>query len=295
MRKALFLLLFPLSLPAFSQRITGKITDTAGNPVEYVNVGVENSQTGIISDENGRFSLVIPESLDSANLYVSHISYETKLIPLAELRQHGNTPFAIQLNVRAFDIPEILVRAGRPRYRRVDATRISMIYPGFWTVYKNEQSIPSEIGETASVSDFLRESGTILSIKNSMTIEKLNFHINSASDSLLVRINVYALSDSVFTPLHVRPFYVMITPTRRGESYEVDLSEGVIVAPVGKIVVGIQQIRAYGDITVIGVPVRRGEAYHRTASSYTSFTQDNIFGSENIYIDMSVFGRLLPQ
>ena len=284
MRKALFLLLFPLTLPAFSQRITGKITDTAGNPVEYVNIGVENSQTGMISDENGRFSLTVPDSLASANLYISHISYETKLIPVRELPAEE---FIIELTQRAFAVPEIVVRPGR--YRKVEPPVFDLLFPtpGYWTIYTKER-LAAEGKDEDSVGDYLRELGASFRIKDPMLIDKVYFEVSSATDSLLIRVNAYSIeNDTVFTPLHTLPLYVMITPTAHPEEYAVDVSEAMIVAPAGKILITLQQIRPYGGVTYIRLPARSGTIYSRTASDYT-FKFGNYY-----YPDMSFSGRVL--
>ena len=74
------LLLFFLSDTSFAQahRISGKITDTAQQPLSYVSIKVNGLQTGTVSNEEGKFSLTLnPKKYE---LIISLIGYKTKTI-----------------------------------------------------------------------------------------------------------------------------------------------------------------------------------------------------------------------
>ena len=60
--------------------LSGAVTDSAsGAPLPYVNVRLEGSETGVVTDANGRFSL--PVSSDGVTtISVSMVGYETKLV-----------------------------------------------------------------------------------------------------------------------------------------------------------------------------------------------------------------------
>jgi TonB-linked SusC/RagA family outer membrane protein len=78
MRK--FLLLFPLlllTIGLFGQRtVTGKVSDTAGEPLIGANVFVKGSTVGTVTDFNGMYSIVIPQGYDM--LIISYTGYTTQ-------------------------------------------------------------------------------------------------------------------------------------------------------------------------------------------------------------------------
>jgi hypothetical protein len=78
MRK--FLLLFPLlllTLGLFGQRtVTGKVTDSSGQPLIGANVFVKGSTVGTVTDFDGMYSITIPEGYDM--LIISYTGYATQ-------------------------------------------------------------------------------------------------------------------------------------------------------------------------------------------------------------------------
>ncbi len=62
--------------------IQGKIVDEKGEPVPYVNIGIENTYIGTISEMNGGFELKIPEKFITEVIRFSSIGYKKILIPI---------------------------------------------------------------------------------------------------------------------------------------------------------------------------------------------------------------------
>ena len=84
----LFLLTTQLSL---GQTITGKITESSnGKPLVGATVVVPGTPNGAITDQDGKFSIQVPEGKES--IRVSFIGYVTQLIEL-----EGRTSIDIQL------------------------------------------------------------------------------------------------------------------------------------------------------------------------------------------------------
>lgn len=293
MRLLLFFCLFSLFLSAAqAQRIAGSIVDRQGRSVEYVNVGVEGTQTGVVSDGQGRFALTIPDSLAGGTLYVSHITYEPKRIPLREaLRQGANgEPLTIELAERAFAIPEIVVRPRRPRYRQVGGGGVRVALPPGISIAWGISTERKENQEETAI--LMREHGTVLKIREPLLIEEVSFAVNSCTDSLLFRVNLYQIeNDTVFTPLHRIPFYVLVEPSKKEWIYGVDVSEGTVVARPGNILVSLEQIYSYGKKgSEWFVPVLYfGEARHRDRF------QPEFRRSDPIHMDLQVYGRVLPE
>ncbi|CAL68542.1 SusC/RagA family TonB-linked outer membrane protein [Christiangramia forsetii] len=70
-----------LSLSVFSQqKITGRVTDSSGIALPYVNVILENSSKGTTTNDAGRYSISL-EKL-KGNLEFSSLGYKTQLVPI---------------------------------------------------------------------------------------------------------------------------------------------------------------------------------------------------------------------
>lgn len=64
--------------------VTGRVTDTQGNPMPGVTIQVEGTATGTTTNANGRFALNAP---DNSTLIISSIGYETQTINLGTQNQ----------------------------------------------------------------------------------------------------------------------------------------------------------------------------------------------------------------
>ena len=79
MKKLLLFILFLLPAFVFAQRPTGvlygKISDESGKTIEFVNVAVQNTPYGIVSDARGNYSLTLPADT-LINVVYSFVGYE---------------------------------------------------------------------------------------------------------------------------------------------------------------------------------------------------------------------------
>ncbi|MBN1925768.1 MAG: carboxypeptidase-like regulatory domain-containing protein [Prolixibacteraceae bacterium] len=76
----------PMTLSANNLTITGTILNNKTNePLAYVNVAVEGTYYGSVSNENGRFKLVIPDKLENNSISFSAIGFESKSIPINKI------------------------------------------------------------------------------------------------------------------------------------------------------------------------------------------------------------------
>lgn len=112
----LALLLWLMASPGIAQKvIRGTVTDArTGETLPSANISVDDTFRGTISNENGRYSLGIPDSLLPAGLTVRYIGYQTRTKVIAE-----DTPvqqdFALQPSVTEMD--EIVVTDENPAVR----------------------------------------------------------------------------------------------------------------------------------------------------------------------------------
>jgi len=90
--------------------ITGTILDARrGEPLENVNVLIQGTQQGTATDKAGRF--IIPaESNDTLVLNISHIGYESKVVPVAVPEI---VPLVIKLTETFFEMNSVVITATR--------------------------------------------------------------------------------------------------------------------------------------------------------------------------------------
>ncbi|GLB50127.1 carboxypeptidase-like regulatory domain-containing protein [Neptunitalea lumnitzerae] len=80
----LFLSCF-IYITAFSQSLKGKITDTNNTPISYATVQIGKNY-GVLSNQEGEFSIIIPVTNENSRLEISYMGYETLEIPISNIK-----------------------------------------------------------------------------------------------------------------------------------------------------------------------------------------------------------------
>lgn len=97
--------------------ITGRVLDEeTKKPVPYVNIGILNSSTGTISNEDGSFSIRVPISLMDENLMFSSVSYTQRKIPIESFKNRDLS--IIYLSERTIDLGEVIVSSSSTRRKK---------------------------------------------------------------------------------------------------------------------------------------------------------------------------------
>ncbi|SMO59825.1 DUF5686 and carboxypeptidase-like regulatory domain-containing protein [Fodinibius sediminis] len=116
-KKGGLLLLLLLSVsPALAQKnIKGTVTDArTGEALPAANISVENTYRGTISNENGHYSLLIPDSLLPATLVFRYIGYQTHSLTIGRATP-ARQDIALQPSVT--ELGEIVVTDENPAVR----------------------------------------------------------------------------------------------------------------------------------------------------------------------------------
>lgn len=104
------------SVSSFAQNnitVSGTVEDKTG-PLEGVNVTIQGTNTGTLTDKRGKFSLAVPDR--KASLVISFIGYVTRTIPVG-----GSTTFNITLEAQDKSLNEVVV-IGYGTARKKDLT-----------------------------------------------------------------------------------------------------------------------------------------------------------------------------
>ncbi|HWV65274.1 SusC/RagA family TonB-linked outer membrane protein, partial [Chitinophaga sp.] len=104
----------PPGSPSPTKTITGIVTDSAGTGLPGVTVGIKGTAKGVLTDENGKFSL--PGVTDDDVLSISSIGYLTKQQPVK-----GDIFFRIPLSVTPKSLVEVVV-VGYSTQKKVNLT-----------------------------------------------------------------------------------------------------------------------------------------------------------------------------
>ncbi|MDE5877954.1 MAG: carboxypeptidase-like regulatory domain-containing protein, partial [Muribaculaceae bacterium] len=102
----------PIRLDTWAENITGLVTDENKQPLPYSTVRIMNRKIGCLSDSTGRFSLHV-KGLNDKNdtLLISYLGYETKKIPLRQLREEA--PLSFELSPAPTMLKEVSVYPGK--------------------------------------------------------------------------------------------------------------------------------------------------------------------------------------
>jgi len=119
MRIILFLFAYLITFPSgFAQvLISGHVVSAfSGEALPYVNIGIPGTEFGTISNEDGSFSIRIPEGLQNETIHFSSIGFRPKMYSVSMLSQ--NPVLTVQLQKRVVDLREIEVVGHQSKNRR---------------------------------------------------------------------------------------------------------------------------------------------------------------------------------
>lgn len=92
------------ALQSRNMQITGTVTDENGEPVIGATIQVKGSSQGVITDVDGRYTIVVPS--ESSVLVISFIGYESQ-----EIKVNGKKSINVQLQENVQSLDEVTVVA----------------------------------------------------------------------------------------------------------------------------------------------------------------------------------------
>jgi hypothetical protein len=157
-----------------SIRITGKISCSDKDKLEYVNIGIRGKSFGTTTNKDGLFQLKMPFfDFVKDSLYISFIGYNAKLVPITDFVEGGY--YDIILDKKAYEIREITVKAGKLKTRTYGI---------------------KSVGNMAIIRG--TENAIFVHSNNYPTrVKYLRFALMSNNDSINFRINFYNVKNSM--------------------------------------------------------------------------------------------------
>ena len=185
---AITLLFFAGSLSLFGQTISGTVFDKNSNqPIGYVNVGIVG-KIGAVSEQNGRYTLVIEPEHYNDTLMFSYIGYHPYFVKVSDFLTLNNGN--VSLEEKAFEINELIVRPRRTRQSRLGISARHKVL----------------CFDTTSTGF---EDGLFIKNENTVVINEVNYRVTSTFDTVVFRMNIYKASEDMrFENIMNSPVYV---------------------------------------------------------------------------------------
>ena len=180
---------------AQSVDIQGVLMDSVTQkPVPYANIGIAEKNLGTVSDENGRFSLAVPDSLAKHDLTISRIGYQKMTIAINSFGKLNDTLLLIP---ETYELQEVTISVGKMREKKAGHAGGMMI---------QFQESGKHLGY---------EIGTILKLSKKKPSLLKDFNFNAITygriDYALMRLNVYSVKDDEFTNVLKENIYITLT------------------------------------------------------------------------------------
>ena len=184
-----------LVMNAQSVDIQGVLMDSVTKkPVTFANIGIAEKSLGTVSDENGRFSLAVPDSLAKHDLTISRIGYQKTAIAIKSFGKFADTLLLVS---ETYELQEVTVSTGKMREKKAGHAGGMMIQ-----FQESGKNLGYEIG-------------TILKLSKKKPSLLKDFNFNGITygriDYALMRLNVYSVEGDEFTNVLKENIYITLT------------------------------------------------------------------------------------
>lgn len=112
-------LLLTAGVMAQNRSVTGRVTDAQGSPIPKITVSVKGSNEKAVTDENGNFKIVVPES--ARQLSISGVGFLSRDVAI------GNGVVNVSLSQDVKNIDEVVVVGYQTRKKREEGGAVSQV------------------------------------------------------------------------------------------------------------------------------------------------------------------------
>ncbi len=264
MRSVLSLLLLLSSYSSFAQlNYTGRIVDAkTQQPLPYVNIGIVNKGFGTVTDETGRFYLVIDFTrfTNEDIVQISSLGYETIRIPVG------------QITVGAEDFPKILMQPSDMILDEVILSSDALVPITEFLGYRNygERNFGYWNKNVALGGELATK---VNARQGKRQLNSLEFEVwENPSDSVLIRVNIYDLGGGLLgapgSNLNKSQKNILHTLPKGKNIIKIDLKPyDLFVAD--DFFVSLELLKVYGDEElglVLAASGREGSSFRKYAS-----------------------------
>ena len=225
MKKLIFLLCFPLVAGA-QEVLSGRITDSLGLSVPYVNIGVVGKGKGTVSDSKGQYQIDLTGVAPKDSIYFSHLNYYRRAFAVKDLQRDPK----VVLVEHVFELPSFTVSQKKPKLQTIKGMGVNVgkVY------YIGENVLNKE------------EIGNIITLKHTYLAKEFELPIlENTMPNLVLRLQILKIEDDgMLTPLVEKPIYLSIPQNSQKQKIVQELQ---VVLPKGRIWVGLRTVEGAGD------------------------------------------------
>ncbi len=150
-------------------------------PISYCSIGIKNSEVGAITDENGNFSIEIPENLSKSQLIFDALGYDEISKSIEEVQQNS----IIILSEKSISLTEVTLKTEKMKEKIIgQKTRPMLTFSKMF-----DENVPTI------------EQGNIFEIYPNTKLSAFNFHIipSSKYEEITLKVNIYAVKNGLPT------------------------------------------------------------------------------------------------
>lgn len=182
MRNYFFILIVTICTILQAQiKLKGSVKDSNNLPISYCSIGIKNSEVGAITDENGNFSIEIPENLSKSQLIFDALGYDEISKSIEEVQQNS----IIILNEKSISLSEVTLKTEKMKEKIIgQKTRPMLTFSKMFN-----QNVPTI------------EQGNIFEIYQNTKLNAFNFHIipSSKYEEITLKVNIYVVKNGLPT------------------------------------------------------------------------------------------------
>jgi hypothetical protein len=246
---------FFLANSVFGQKYSGLILNKKTLlPIEYVNIGIAGKGIGTVSNNNGKYVLILDAEFENDTLLVSCIGYYPFSIKVSEFKKLKTQ--TIYLDEKIFSLKEVVIH---PKIYKERILGITSKSKSFTAGFKE-----NKLGY---------EFGILIKVKKSTIIEKVNINIALCTyDTILYRLNIYKVVGRMnFENILQKPIYIKLSKDQINEKVIIDL-ESYNLEVNGDFLITIEHIKDLGPGELMFCGSLLDKTYYRLTSQGNWYT-----------------------
>lgn len=160
-------------------QVKGTVKDSNNLPISYCSIGIENSEVGAITDENGQFSIEIPENLTKTHLVFDASGYNLTSKSVHDIQQSS----VVILTEKSISLSEVTLKTEKMKEKIIgQKTRPMLTFSKMF-----DENVPTI------------EQGNIFEIYPTTKLNAFNFHIipSSKFEEITLKVNIYSVKNGL--------------------------------------------------------------------------------------------------
>ncbi len=250
---------------AFSQSIvSGKVKDNKGNGLMYANIGIKGGKTGTVSAVDGKFSILIPDSLLKDSLTFSSIGFKDKSFIINSLTNKKEVE--IMLEEKIISLTEVRISNVKLKQYKLGITGRTPLV-----------SIPTR---SYQKTDIMEQARLIQLKKPAKLIDANIFVISDSMNDVGIRLNFYAVQNGMPGKRLIEKNIIRKATIKNGW-FRIDLKDEDIYLDED-FVIAFEYLPSAQNAIVFAAKLGAADSFLRSSSQ--GLWRKNLLGGCSIYV-----------